>query len=230
MKSNCTYGLIHNITRVIESVKVVFIDVDGTLTNGLSAWERVHHHFGVVDQMNEHTDLFYSGKISYDEWANIDVGLWKGRFYSELQEALREIDLLKGSKEGIELLKNAGFDTVLVSGGIDVFAQNVADLVGADHVVSNTIGHDNGVIDGTVNIKVSFSKADVIEDIKNRHGYDLNKSGAIGDNTNDIAMFKKVKYSIALNSKHPSVDEVADISLRTDNFLVVAQKFLALVK
>ena len=25
------------------------------------------------------------------EWANIDVGLWKGRSYSELQEALREI-------------------------------------------------------------------------------------------------------------------------------------------
>ncbi|MHA2253585.1 MAG: HAD family hydrolase [Candidatus Kariarchaeaceae archaeon] len=230
MKSNCTYRLIHNIISVTGFVKAVFLDVDGTLTNGLSAWERVHHHFGVVDQMNEHTDLFYSGKISYDEWANIDVGLWKGRSYSELQQALEEVDLLNGAKEGIQMLKNAGFDTVLVSGGIDVFAQNVADLVGADHVVSNTIGHNNGIIDGTVQIKVSFSKANVIEDIMIEQGYDLNKSGAIGDNTNDIAMFKKVKYSIALNSKHPSVDEVADISLRTDNFQVVAQKFLSLAK
>jgi phosphoserine phosphatase len=208
-------------------MKAAFVDVDGTLTNGLSAWERVHHHFDVVEEMKKNTDLFYSGEINYDEWAQIDALLWKGKPYSELIKSLSDITLIDGAKHGIQTLKAKGYDVVLISGGIDVMAQKVADAVGADLAISNSLGHKDGLLDGTVTIKVSFSKAEVVNKIAVDRNYDLTKCIAIGDHTNDIEMFQQVGKSLAINSKNKSVDDAATYSIQTENFAEAMTFFLS---
>lgn len=207
---------------------VVFIDVDGTLTKSLSAWELAHHHFAkfdptIIDKMNANTKLYYQGKITYNEWAKLDVGLWINSEYDELEKALLPPLLINGAKEGIKLLKDHGFTVVLVSGGIDILVDAVKIEVNADLAYSNRIGHKNGIIDGSLIIEVGDSKADTLKVFSQTYNYDLSDAYAIGDNTNDIDMFKEVKYSLAINTEIPEVINNASWHIMTDNFVEAVQ-------
>ena len=203
---------------------VVFIDVDGTLTKSLSAWELAHHHFAkvdptIIDKMNANTKLYYQGKITYNEWAKLDVGLWIDSEYDELTKALLPPILIAGAKEGVKLLKDNGFTVVLVSGGIDILVDAVKTEVNADLAYSNRIGHDNGIIDGSLLIEVGDSKADTLDVFSHSYNYDVSQAYAIGDNTNDIDMFNEVKFSIAINTEIPEVINSASRHIITDNFV-----------
>ncbi len=207
---------------------VVFIDVDGTLTTSLSAWELAHHHFAkvdptIIDKMNVNTKLYYQGKITYNEWAKMDVELWIDSEYEELEKALLPPALINGAKEAVELLKAHGFTVVLVSGGIDILVNAVKAEINADLSYSNRIGHKNGIIDGSLIIEVGDSKADTLEVFSKTYNYDVSKAYAIGDNTNDIDMFKEVKYALAINTEIPEVIENASNHIMTDNFLDAVQ-------
>lgn len=203
--------------------KAVFIDVDGTLTDDVSGWERVHLRFDLEAEMNRNIDRFFSGEIDYDTWALEDVGMWKGKSYHEYQDALKNPKLQHGAVEGVKLLKNAGFDIILISGGLDEMVRHVASSVKADEFYSNTIGHTNGIIDGSVQIKVGNSKSEVVKQIALEKKYDLNYCGAIGDNFNDIDMFKLVAYSVAINTDKEEVIEAANEVVYSKNFADAAQ-------
>ena len=205
-----------------------FIDVDGTLTAGeKSSWELVHDYFGVKDEMEDHSSKYFTGQISYEEWAALDVALWKGRPISDLHKALNPPVLIDGAKEGIQKLQDQGFKVVLLSGGIDIMVNEVAHLVGADFAHSNEIGHLNGVIDGTMGEMVG-EKSKVIRELVKKFNIDLQKSVAIGDNFNDIDMFEMVGKSIAINPKNDQLLNVASDVIHTDNFSEAVDQLLRL--
>lgn len=203
-------------------MKAAFIDVDGTLTYDTSSWVKVHSHFDVVEEMEKHTAMFYNGDITYEEWAKLDVDLWKGQSYSALKEALLPPSLVKGAKEGISLLKEKGYDVILISGGINVLVDEVADLVGADEAFSNRIGHLNGKIDGSFDIMVN-SKSEIVNKLAQERNYDLLQSIAIGDNVNDLDMFELVGTSVACNTNKIEVIEKATYEINTSDFREVVK-------
>ncbi len=207
--------------------KAVFIDVDGTLTDDISGWEKVHLRFDLEDEMNRNVDRFFSGEIDYDEWALEDVSMWKGKSYLEFQDALKDPKLREGAIEGVKILKNAGFDVILVSGGLDEMVKQVASSVNADQFYSNDIGHTNGILNGTVTIKVGNSKSNVIKEIAENNGYNLEKCGAIGDNINDIGMFGLVAYAVAINAEKEEVIAAADDVIYSQNFADAAKKIIS---
>jgi phosphoserine phosphatase len=203
--------------------KAAFIDVDGTLTKDISSWEKAHNYFGKQDEailrgMEKNTARYYAGEITYNEWAILDVELWKGRPFSELQKALLPPKMIKNAKKGVMQLKKEEYDIVLVSGGIDILVNDVADRVIADAAYSNTIHHSNGIIDGNVTIGVG-EKAPVVQEVANKFGYDLSQSLAIGDNVNDIDMFQTVGFSVAFNADKDQVKQSASYVSVNDNFL-----------
>lgn len=212
---------------MIMSVKrAVFIDVDGTLTDDISGWEKIHLRFDLKDEMNKNVERFFAGEIDYDQWALDDVAMWKGKSYLEFQEALKNPKLRKGAIEGVSKLKNAGFDVILVSGGLDEMVKHVALSVNADRFYSNEIGHTNGILDGSLTIKVGNSKSDVIKKIAKENEYNLDVCGAIGDNVNDIGMFGQVGYAVAINTENEEVIKAANEVVYTQNFADAAQKVI----
>ena len=210
----------------ILTKKAAFIDVDGTLTTDHNAWEKVHRRFGLEKEMKEHHALFFSQKITYDEWAKMDVTMWKGRPYSDFQDALKNPKLIGSAREGIQLLQRNGFEVVLISGGLEEMVKNVADMIQADSFISNVISQTDGIIDGQVMMKVGVSKEDVIADIAKNQNYDLEASIAIGDGFNDIEMFKSVGYSVSLNPTSEEVADAADSVYFSNNFYEVISAVL----
>lgn len=161
----------------MSTKKVAFIDVDGTLTDDKSAWEKVHLRFDLEDEMNRNVKRFFAGEIDYNSWAAEDVGMWKGRSYHDYKDALKDPILQNGAIEGVHLLKEAGFEIILVSGGLDEMVRHVASSVKADKFYSNSVGHTNGVLDGSVTIKVGNSKSSLIKEIVSENNFDLNYCG-----------------------------------------------------
>ncbi len=211
--------------------KLIFIDVDGTLTHGLSSWELVHHYFeqnvpGMVNEMNKNTKLWEDGKIDYNTWARLDVALWKGQKYTELEKALLPPNLINGAKEGISKLKENGLYTVLVSGGINIMVNEVKRLIGADEAYSNIICEDNGYITGEVKVPVGNSKVEVVDRVIQRMNIDRKNTFAIGDHINDKEMFEHCGYSLGINIKRSELKEYADKVIDTDNFEIAVDNII----
>jgi phosphoserine phosphatase len=213
---------------VDQKKSAVFVDVDGTLINGGSAWERIHRYFNVSDQAKIYYNQARNKEINYETWAKLDTKLWYGKPYEDIYNAVHPVQLVNDAKEGVDLLKQHFDYVILVSGGIDVLVNQVSKDVGANFAISNRILQKNGKINGEVDIKVGDSKLDTIKILADQFNLDLNRCAAIGDDFNDIDMFKGVKHAIAYNSKTKDLDEVACLTVRSQSFLEPVQRLLDL--
>ena len=75
--------------------KLVCFDVDGTLVDNLEySWQIFHDFFDVDKEKRKNAKkAFYSGKISYLEWARHDINMW--------------VELCKKRDDFISAIKNA---------------------------------------------------------------------------------------------------------------------------
>ncbi len=211
--------------------KIAFVDVDGTLTNDISSWEKVHTYFAkydssILEQMKINNKLFHDGKIDYNQWASLDVSLWKGKPISMIYEAVIPPILRKNAKEGIDILKRHGYKIILLSGGISIMVNEVAKLVGADEYYAIEIVDKSGIITGEIVYHVENSKGDDVVKIAKAHNVDLKNCIAIGDNFNDIEMFKKVGYSLAINPVNDEVASSASYNINTISFVDAVNYFI----
>ena len=93
---------------------LVCFDVDGTLVDNLEySWQLFHEHFQTDKHRREDAkNKFFSGKITYLEWANHDIGLWKevNAKKSDFFEAIekKNIRLMEGTEDTIKKLKQKG--------------------------------------------------------------------------------------------------------------------------
>ncbi len=199
-------------------IRLVVFDLDGTLTTHNSSWWRLHEVFGTHEQGGKYYDEYFAGKISYQEWAELDAGLWKGRSLSEVQRIVDETALMPGAVEVISELRKNGVHVAVLSGGIDILAQQIADRVGIDYVLVNRIGHADGIITGEVEVLVGWGgKAKEIEQISRDFDIPLSEIAFVGDGKNDIPVFSVVALSIAFNPETEEVAEAASIVIREQN-------------
>ncbi len=211
---------------------VVFIDVDNTITSGPSAWEHLHQAFNTVDEGRVHTELFFKGKIDYGKWAELDVGLWKGRHIREVHEALSDIRARPGAKSAIRKLQEEGAFVVLISGGLIALVERLAKEIGADAFVANDfILDDEGRIVGPCPQYVSMEKDDIAKNLMSfMNGRPHVTTIAIGDSVNDISLFKWADFSVAFNPSHESVAKAASETVHGEDFHLAIQPALKFIK
>ena len=113
--------------------KIAAFDFDGTLLRGVgSSWEVLYKAAGITNsKAKENYMLFRAGKISYPEWVDRDVeelkaaGLKKHLVLNKAKELGR---VMENIPEGIAKLKEAGYVTAIISGGVDtVLAATIKD-------------------------------------------------------------------------------------------------------
>ena len=205
--------------------KAAFIDVDGTVTFGEASWEKIHNYFGLQDEMQDHSSRYFSGEITYQEWAELDLALWKDRKIEDIHKALNPPNLIEEVKEGIDKLKDAGYLTFLISGGISIMVDEVKRLIDADFAYSNIIGEHDGLVNGTIEMVVG-EKSKLIKRLSKEYEIDLENSIAIGNDYNDINMFEIVGKGYAINPAHQGLIEKSELVFYSDNFKDVISDIL----
>jgi phosphoserine phosphatase len=202
--------------------QLVVFDVDGTLTKHSSVWWRLHQHFGTTDEGKLYYDQYFAGEINYDTWADLDAGLWKGESLEEVMKVVEATQLTLGAKEAIKTLKDHDLKTAILSGGLDVMANDIGRRVGIDYVLTNILRHKDRILTGEVENLVAWGgKADVVRQINKHFEIPLEKTAFVGDGRNDMSVFKVVGLSIAYNPEDQDVADAANFVVRADDLRAI---------
>jgi len=178
-------------------MRLIAFDVEGTLVEDKSSWVELHKRFGTWDKGKEYADLFFSGKIDYAEWAELDASLWKGRRKEEILEWADSVRYREYAFALMDFLRENGFKIALLSSGLMCLAGRVARELGADYVYANELVFKDGRVAGVVP-KVDFEgKGAILRRLKGELKPAL--TVAVGDGFNDISMFREADVAIAID-------------------------------
>jgi phosphoserine phosphatase len=209
-------------------IQLVVFDVDGTLTKHSSVWWRLHEAFGTTVEGRKYFDQYFANEIDYNEWAALDAGLWTGQSVEKVMELVSATKLVRGAKETIDALRNNGIHTAILSGGLDLMANDIARRVGIEYVLTNKLLHQNGKLTGDVDVLVGWGeKVEEIKNITDHFGIPLDCTAFVGDGKNDVSVFSVVGLSIAFNPEHQEVADAALITVREDDLRSILPHILA---
>jgi phosphoserine phosphatase len=204
------------------NIQLVVFDVDGTLTKHSSVWWRLHEHFGTTDEGRKYYNQYFGGEITYEEWADLDAALWKGESLEEVMKVVRSTHLACGARETIRTLKERNLKTAILSGGLDLMANDIGQRVGIDYVLTNKLHHRNGRLTGAVDNLVAWGeKYKVIPNINAHFGIPPENTAFVGDGRNDMSVFKVVGLSIAYNPEDTEVANSADVVIRKNDLRAI---------
>jgi phosphoserine phosphatase len=211
-----------------NQIKMVFFDMDGVLfdvagytENGkkvaISTWNAVFDALGIYHEHERLKEMFIKGDFpSYIEWTDEACRvLQKNRLTKEkFMKIINERPLMKGAIETLNELKKRSYKTAVITGSFEALALRAKKLLGLDYA----IGHCRLNFDKDGNLKswelipCDFDgKIDYFKKIAKRAKVKFQECAFVGDEVNDIPIFKKVGLSIAFNSTKKEVKEVADI-------------------
>jgi phosphoserine phosphatase len=202
-----------------RSIKLALFDLDGTLTRERSAWEYIHRRLGVWDGYAEQfQEAFLRQEISYERFCQLDATIWKGMRVSAVRQILMDIPVYRGIEEFLGYLRSKGIRLGIISSGLSLLADWVAERYFFDFAVANELGMENDVLNGEIKINVHHDRKGEWVTKARRH-FHASQEGvlAVGDSVGDRGMFQMAEISIAFNSLSQQLESMATFSIRSED-------------
>lgn len=200
-------------------LKLAVFDLDGTLKRERDPYVYLHRRLGTLEAAEAFTAKGISGEIPYEEWLRLDTGLWTGQLRSLLVQYLRDNPYLPGARETVAALKARGVTVAIISSGLLLHAEMVAEELGIGPVLGNEISFDGegaaAVVNGHVHVHVPYGgKRAVLARLQAELGVTPDETLAAGDTRSDLGLFSLAALSIAVQPDHPDVARAAHVVLR----------------
>ena len=201
--------------------KFIAFDLDGVLVAQRSSWEWVHKHFGVDNEEAYH--LFMEGKIDDMEFMRRDVDKWRSKDpqvnIQTIADILKGAKLTKGSVETVRILRERGMKTGIISGGIDLIANDIGQMCDMDHVIANGVEADEeGRLTGEGIGRVPLlNKAKPLLHMLEMEGIRPEECAVIGNSVIDVPMFEVAAFSIAFNPIDEETIKGGDVVIHSDD-------------
>ena len=203
----------------MSKYKLVCFDVDGTLIDNVKfSWQIFHDYFQTDGHRREDArKKFFSGEITYMQWAEHDINLWKEKNASkeDFFRAMGHLKIMNGTIETLKELKKNNLKLAIISGSLNVvlekFIPNYRDFF--DDVFLSRIYFDG---DGNIE-KIEATEFDMdakalaLRNIADREKISLRDCVFVGDYLNDIKIIKEAGLGIAFNCIHDELKKVADV-------------------
>lgn len=187
----------------MKNIKLFIFDIDNTITTGPSIWELMHLECGTWESHGlRYWDDFVAGKFDFDEFCRRDVACWKGQPLEILQRSIAKIAYSPGFPELIAALRKKNILLAIISGSIGLFADQLAKTYGFDYVFANPIGIVNGILDGTIDIRVpGNSKGQIMENLVKKLELNRKEVAVAGDSHFDLPMFEHAEHSFIIGNE-----------------------------
>lgn len=199
--------------------KLVCFDVDGTLIDNITfSWQVFHDYFQTDRHIREDAkNAFFNGKISYLQWAEHGINLWreKNAKKEDFFKAANHLRLMKGAMETLNKLKEKGFKLAIISGSLDIILEKFIPNYDKffDYVFISRIYFDKmGFISKIQATEFDMdAKALALKKIAGKEKISLKECVFVGDYLNDIKIIQEAGLGIAFNCKHEELKNVADV-------------------
>ena len=218
----------------MSKYKLVCFDVDGTLIDNVKfSWKIFHEYFQVDQKRRENAkNDFLNGKISYLQWANHDIGLWKEKNAKkeDFLKAIEPLKLMEGAMETLQELKKNNLKLAVISGSLNIvlekFIPNYNEIFD-DVFLSRIYFDENGNI-----VKVEATefdmekKAEALKQIAEREKISLKECVFVGDYLNDRKVIQEAGLGIAFNCEKEELKKLADIVIEKKDLREVLKYIL----
>ena len=197
-----------------STLKLAVFDLDGTLKQVTSPYSHVHRALGVHEEAALVLARYRRGELSYEEWGEEEIALWRGLEVARLVDIVSQIPYWPGAQDFVRRLRAAGVTVALVSAGFDVHVRRCAAELGVDHAHYNRLGIEDGRLTGAFWAGVnSHNKGRLVRELQARFGATRAETLVAGDNEHDTTMFPEAAVSIAVAPADPAVAAAADLLL-----------------
>lgn len=205
-----------------KDLKLVAFDLDGTLTCVDSLWRYLHEALGTWDRASLYAKRYERHEISYEEWARLDVALWKGIPIGRIQELVDRIPYVTNAKEAIRILRLKGVKVGVISAGLTILTERASKDLELDFALANALKVKDGKLTGDIDVLVTFDgKGSILRSIREVYGFRASECAAVGDDETDISLFQEAGIRIAFNPKSPRLEALADVAIRSCDLMEV---------
>ncbi len=199
------------------TIKLVVFDVDGTLFQTCS-WQYIHENLGTWSQAQENKMQFFAGRITYEDWAQLDASLWRNQPVSRISQIVSQMRYVRGAEETLATLNRRGLLVYLLSAGLSLVGERVQRETHVDGYLANSLGVRDGFLTGDVQVNVSFyQKGKILNSILRKFNLTQQDCAAVGDDPTLVPLFKKVALGIAFNPTSEEVEKQADIIVKNSD-------------
>ena len=195
--------------------RLVAFDMDSTLIEA-EVIDELAKLAGVGEQVSAITERAMRGEIDFSESFRARVALLEGLEESALDRVASELKITEGAEHLISTLRTLGYKTAILSGGFTYFAKHLQARLGMDYVFANELDIAQGVVTGKIQGEIvdGARKAQLLRQLADDLGIDLQQVIAVGDGANDLPMLSIAGLGIAFRAK-PLVKKSAEQSIST---------------
>jgi phosphoserine phosphatase len=195
--------------------RLVVFDMDSTLIEA-EVIDELAELAGVGPQVSAITERAMRGELDFAESFTARVALLRGLQEAALQQVASRLKITEGAEHLVATLRALGYKTAILSGGFTYFARYLQARLGIDYVYANELDIADGVVTGRVagGIVDGARKAELLRQLADDQGIDLQQVIAVGDGANDLPMLSIAGLGIAFRAK-PLVKQSADQSIST---------------
>ncbi len=190
-------------------IKLMAFDMDGVLLRHRNSWEKV---FSNLFSYNDYTFQGLSRRNDISIPREIDIKRHISKSF-DLNDINKDLYMLYNFK------KETKIKMVIISAGVNAFAEKLSDIYNFDNFIANDIIESNGRLRFVKN--VDPNKKDInLEHFLNLYRISPEETISIGDTIFDVSMRRKSKYFIAFNPYNSKVIENADFTAYNFNDLI----------
>jgi len=201
-------------------IRLVALDVDGVVVPIRSSWGYLHERLGVAEEAERGYRWFREGRIGYWEWMYHDTMLWlearPGLTRWDLEELFEPVEPTAEAREAVRLLRGAGLEVALVSGGVDVLVSKAARVLGVRLWVSPRLAFDpwGRLVPGGDPVLEADRKDRAVLWLARRLGLSMRQVAFVGDSVWDLRGMREACLAVAVNPADREVAEEADYVAR----------------
>ena len=200
------------------------MDVDSTLIQQ-EVIELLADYAGVMPEVKTITEQAMSGELDFRQSLERRVGLLEGLSDEIFQWLKPQIELTPGVQELIAAVHGLGGKIGAVSGGFSQVLEPLANEIGLDYWMANSLEVLDGKLTGCLVGPVidAEAKATALRSWATESGIAIEKTIAIGDGANDIPMLKCAGYAVAFRPK-PILKQYADLVIEKNSLASLIAK------
>ncbi|MEF6898760.1 phosphoserine phosphatase SerB [Escherichia coli] len=190
---------------------IIAFDMDSTFVEEEGVDEIVRR-LGISEKITALTREAMEGKIDFDTSFTRRIAMLKGTHKDILHQVCEQMTLSPGLETILPILKEKGFKTAIISGGLDIFTERLKEKYQLDFAFSNSVRIKEDLLTDTITLPImnAEKKKQTLINLATELSTCRENIIACGDGANDIPMLLHAGNGVAWKAKPKTREKVAN--------------------